>query len=381
MKILFLSFFLISLQSHALSVVQCAGQKPQILDLQESTTRYKLQLDTAHATSVPDRLHYLLGKLKKFNPSRAAQYQEWLQSFQPEYIAASESVGAASIPAGCDFKQLPAAPAVWNSLSVLQQAAAILHELIYRDFTQQESPHISSEEARVLNALVNSLEFNSYTLKKYLIRLQKLNVMHAEYGAIPILLTVRNEETKEWVPFFLHFYKGQLTHLVLDAAHKKSVLSGAGYTLTPVCGLGPARPGAPKAAGDFFINAKDGSIISVNSQFLFSDSGTLFEKCYLRYHADNGFEFLGNDFEFFNTLTAAPDKRLSRALGAGIFSGGPVPIFKSTDGGVTCYTLPSPGKQIWQYSRLLHPETIRISLEDSATEISQPLKCPEGGTP
>lgn len=209
-------------------VLACPGQNLRTLDLYELQSRYQEQmsLDKKFSASLDQRVNYLLDKVAVLNPVRAMKYKKWFLEFFNELqftdnaLQANPDIGFGQVPAGCSlelavFQRNPGIinqyryivrKTLWEQLEVIEQAALVLHELIYREAAQQDNQHQTSERSRFLNAWINSEEFSKASLQEYLFRLQSLHFRDAEYGSHQIYLGLYNEDKKSWNKSDLSFF-------------------------------------------------------------------------------------------------------------------------------------------------------------------------------
>ncbi len=196
-------------------------------DLHELESRYsgRMSLDPKNSDSLEDRVDYLISKVDRLNPTRAAIYREWFKSFFAEArftqdpIHPLPDIGFGEVPEGCELviavyqrnpniitpERYTVFEPLWNRLSVSDKAALILHELIYREAVQVENQHLTSERSRYLNAWIHSQEFLSVSLKKYLLDLQELHFQGADFGPHKVSLGFYDLQTQMWVRSLLEY--------------------------------------------------------------------------------------------------------------------------------------------------------------------------------
>lgn len=208
------------------TVMACEGQAPRTLDLFEAENIYGWQIDQSHAQTVEERVHYIFDKLKTLNPYRTSQYRNWFSTFYKETEFVSDAslgpvpdLGKINIPNGCDVKQVvfqrqpnqlnshryTISLQWWNQLTVPDQAAMILHELIYRELALPPNLHATSEFSRRLNGWFNTEDFQNTDLEKYLRFLQNVFVVNAEFDKYQILLNVKDVIRGYWLTMPLSF--------------------------------------------------------------------------------------------------------------------------------------------------------------------------------
>jgi hypothetical protein len=264
----FLVFFLlgISMQSHAWYDrgnggygVFCKGQPSQALDLYEAESRFKMHVDPAHLSSIQDRVGYLISKIEKLNPRRAALYRSWYKTFDKETefvpkvnLKPIEDLGFAYFPQDCELKQLvyqreanealnkaryTIDRSLWDRLPLRDQAALVMHELVYREFSAPPLPHKTSESTRYFNAMLNSLELNKMTMRGYYKKLQEINILTGQAYGVDILVSGWDSERSEWRGFSNTFPKLEeghtYGHFALDANY---TFKHGDFAIKPVCG-------------------------------------------------------------------------------------------------------------------------------------------------
>ncbi|WP_374079053.1 hypothetical protein [Bdellovibrio bacteriovorus] len=216
-------------------VLMCGPGQLQVFDLYEAQVRYRMQFDPKSLASLDERVQYLLSKFEKHNASRAVLYRKWYREFfvEAEFISNAKfnpigDIGFGYIPKNCSLEQVifQRAPSIlnyyryainkdiWDSLNVENQAALVLHELIYRELTLPPNSHESSEAARYFNALLSSTRFQYLTYGQYISTLQELRFTKADYQDVKIILGEKRVGGG-WAQWDLEFY---------DEAHLKSAI-------------------------------------------------------------------------------------------------------------------------------------------------------------
>lgn len=189
-------------------VLKCKDSENQVFDIYEARKRFQV-LDQKNLSSVDERVQYLLGKIEKVNPSRAALYRGWYASFmgESEFLDGVEltpvpDIGLGIKPKNCDlelavFQREPDALNkkryvisldLWNSLDNLNKAALIIHEITYRELIEVGSMHQTSESTRYFNSALHSEKFEYLTIQEYLSLLQNLRFPRADYNGYTIRL-------------------------------------------------------------------------------------------------------------------------------------------------------------------------------------------------
>ena len=202
-------------------VLKCPSQPLRVLDLQELESRYKseMTLDEQNLSSLKGRIEYLISKLEKLNPQRAQKYRSWYSVYdqETEYVANTEfdvigDLGMVRIPAGCKLSQIAfrrepsilnkarytVSKDLWDQLGIIDKAALVMHELIYREFSASPNRHQTSEPSRYFNALVNSKELQTMTVDQYLKVLKKLRVTSVGYSSLDASWTPQWQNLKAY---------------------------------------------------------------------------------------------------------------------------------------------------------------------------------------
>jgi hypothetical protein len=299
-------------------MVACPGHVPRTLDLHELENRYGLHLDPGHDTALDERVNYLISKIQKLNPRRAELYQTWFKTFITESqfvpnvkFSSIGDVGKVELPANCELQQVifqrETSPMnewrytidlnLWKQLSLVDQAALVLHELIYRELTGPLLPQMTSESTRHFNALVNSTEFNGFTPRDYLLRLQDINVINADYQGIAILLSARQDENSPWIKLPLSFHdNGQPLMVTLDGS---SDFEWDGKILESFCRIFSPYNSAAKVIPTIGVLkfSQDGQPQSI-TPLAESDGPVLVERCQSAYEKEDGRRILRNEWSF-----------------------------------------------------------------------------------
>lgn len=227
--------------------LQCDGHHLQVLDLYESSTRFNLPIVFAQADDEFAKATKLIDRLASMDPSRAALYQSWLQSFKSESqfvsgtFAKTPDLGLVVIPDGCTVEQavVQQQPSVvnafrylinqklWNELDADNKAALIVHELIYREFITTPTQEFSSERIRYFNAFINAGLPGMNSLSAYLDRLQELHIGTYAYGGVSLLLgSVQN--SGDWKKADLEIDNSQILSAEVSG-YQTIVTSGFSY--------------------------------------------------------------------------------------------------------------------------------------------------------
>lgn len=235
------------------TVMACEGQAPRTLDLFEAENVYGGQIDQSHARTVEERINYIFDKLKTLNPYRTSLYRNWFSTFfkETEFVSNASlgpvpDLGKVTIPNGCDIKQVVFQRQPnqlnshrytinlrwWNQLTVPDQAAMILHELIYRELALPPNMHTTSEFSRHLNGWVNTTDFQNTNIEKYLRFLQNIFVVNAEFDKYQILLNAKDSVNGYWLSLPLSF---EATGDVTLTLNGNQGLSFANHFMTIQC--------------------------------------------------------------------------------------------------------------------------------------------------
>lgn len=188
---------------------QNQGKTYQLLDLFEAETRYHFSVQPAEGADEFQKAQNLIDRLARLNPSRRDLYTGWLKSFKSESqfidglnIVGIPDVGVSYIPDGCVLKQMivQVEPLtsfelrytidlrVWNALDLDHRAAALVHELIYREAISFENQHNSSEPTRLMNAYIHSQLMGASTLRGWISFVQEVGFHRADAHGYSIKL-------------------------------------------------------------------------------------------------------------------------------------------------------------------------------------------------
>jgi hypothetical protein len=191
-------------------VIQCALNgtvRTEVLDLYEARWVRNLQMKDFHHEDPFEIAIAAARRLKAQSPRRAARYEEQIRNFHEKARFVSNAIwtdvgdyGPIFIPQNCAV--IPAAiqkrfsieeeptffinQEMWNSLAIVDQAALVLHEVIYLEFA-----HDTSVLTRSFVGLLFSHEFDNYVgQQKFLEMLTKMGAPTYEYGVFDI--NIRN---------------------------------------------------------------------------------------------------------------------------------------------------------------------------------------------
>ncbi len=194
-------------------IVCRSGTKPEVetLDLYEARTMRGITAELGGPQlSWRDKLDIALTRLEKIDHFRAAHYQDRLNTFLSEasFIPGIKLIDIPDsqqviLPSQCTIEQVaiqkpPQFPGdayyvvnkdLWDLMSTDNQAALVLHEIVYREAI--EFGHQNSISARYFNSLVLSNRFDKIALNDYIHLLYRL-----PFGTA----TVRGVEAALFVP-------------------------------------------------------------------------------------------------------------------------------------------------------------------------------------
>lgn len=174
-------------------VLSCGEQPLMVLDLYEAKNRYFYNVVQSEQTDVLAKAEEIISRLKNIDPVRARTYIEWLKNFYLESQILTDTefmetpdLGLVKKPKECNLEQVifqrePSrlSPAryiinekLWNRLDSNNQAALIIHELIYRDFLSGMSLESTSERIRLFNSIILADKLTALSLQEYIRLLQ-----------------------------------------------------------------------------------------------------------------------------------------------------------------------------------------------------------------
>ena len=186
--------------------IQCMTEgtiRTEVLDLYEARWVRNLTMKTFTSQDPYEIATQVAHRLDARSPKRAARYVEGIAKFHDKASFVSNAqwtdvgdYGPIFIPHNCQV--VPAAiqkrfsieeeptffvqKEIWDQLPVVDQAALILHEIIYREFA-----HETSVLTRSFNGLLFSMEFDNYVSDaKFLDMLVKVGAPTYEYGSFEI---------------------------------------------------------------------------------------------------------------------------------------------------------------------------------------------------
>lgn len=130
----------------------------------------------------------MMTRLKDKDPKRYQRYSQWIRDFPAEskflddtYLIDVPDIGVGALPVGCFLEQLiiqknPLFPQskrytiahdFWKHMPFEHQAAAIIHEVLYREAILLDNWISSSERIRYFNSLILSDEIKNMSLEQY----------------------------------------------------------------------------------------------------------------------------------------------------------------------------------------------------------------------
>jgi hypothetical protein len=160
----------------------------ELLDLYEARVMHGILPDLG-ALSIPyqQKVEDALGRLERLSPLRVAKYRNWISEFERDslllpgvtLIEVPDSDHVA-LPSGCKRMQLivqkaPQFPEdkrytiskdIWDHLDNDSRAAAVLHEVVYREGFE-ENHHTNSVAARYFNSILLSKRLGTMTIQEF----------------------------------------------------------------------------------------------------------------------------------------------------------------------------------------------------------------------
>ncbi|MFV8259726.1 hypothetical protein ACNQKP_18100 [Bdellovibrio bacteriovorus] len=183
-------------------VIVCQKDGYTMYDIYEAEKRYGLKpqfltvIPAGEGDTVEEKWEMtvkvtqnLIDRLKDIDRARWEKYSQWLQTFEEEsrFVGNAElfdvpDTGIGFIPPGCELKQLviqrdPKFPHDrryiiamdhWWWLEPQDAAAAVMHELLYREVAALRPEVRTSEALRYFNALILSNKISELTPSEYL---------------------------------------------------------------------------------------------------------------------------------------------------------------------------------------------------------------------
>lgn len=164
-------------------VIICADGKVEFFDWYETHDKHGWPIQVPHGATLAEKVDHLLERMLPLNPWRVSKYKKQATTFWSEAKFIPEGrrlvdipdTDNAYIPDNCKIAQLvvqgkPVFPGdmqytfdrdYWNRLSLDQQAAVVVHEIILRDATEN-SGQKDSRRTRYANALILSDRFKNF---------------------------------------------------------------------------------------------------------------------------------------------------------------------------------------------------------------------------
>lgn len=191
-------------------VLSCGEQPLMVLDVYEAQKRYFYNVVFSEKADVIDKAEEILSRLKNIDPVRSRLYIDWLKNFYQESQILTDTefmetpdLGLVKKPKECTLEQVifqrepsrlnPARYIIneklWKRLDKDNQAALIIHELIYRDFLSGMSLESTSERIRLFNAIILGDKVKPLSLQEYIRILQDdLHLSTYTYNGITLFL-------------------------------------------------------------------------------------------------------------------------------------------------------------------------------------------------
>lgn len=213
-------------------VFLCESQPSIVVDLQENESRGLGPVQFSKATTATEKALDIIRRLEKLDPSRAALYKSWVKDFflTAQFLKTSSlkhtpDLGLVTIPAGCKLEQpvfqrnpsilnsfrFTVNEDVWEQLDTDNQAALIVHEVIYREFMNSPAKEMFSERVRILNSILHADALKDLSRGDYLALLQDLHIAAYEHDGLTFA-TGFSLDSGDWVnlPVVLN-RKGEIT--------------------------------------------------------------------------------------------------------------------------------------------------------------------------
>ncbi|WP_374000854.1 hypothetical protein [Bdellovibrio bacteriovorus] len=177
-------------------ILVCTGKKSAVLDLHENATRQIGEVQFSSSTAVTAKVLDLISRLEAHDKGRATQYKAWALSFFNEVQWIREAsfnqtpdLGMVIIPNDCRLEQVvfQRNPSIlnktrymvdenlWNHMDTDNQAALIMHEIIYREFMNSVTKEIASERIRIFNLVLHTNILKNLTQPEYISLIQELH--------------------------------------------------------------------------------------------------------------------------------------------------------------------------------------------------------------
>lgn len=178
-------------------VLACDGKKPVVLDLHENETRQLGEIQFSSQSHTQSKALDIIARLESHDKARASQYKSWALAFFNEVqwvhdaaLNQTPDLGMVIIPNNCQLEQVvfQRNPSIlnskryminqnlWNQLDSDNQAALIVHEIIYREFMNSVTQEPASERIRVFNLVLHTNLLAGLTLPEYISLIQELHL-------------------------------------------------------------------------------------------------------------------------------------------------------------------------------------------------------------
>ncbi|WP_413943638.1 hypothetical protein [Bdellovibrio sp. HCB-162] len=221
--------------------ILCAGGvKAQTLDLYEVSERHGLVASYSNKSSAVEKAVDLLSRLNSLDPARAKMYRLWAQDFMGSatFVAAANEfvktpdAGLVTLPTDCKLEQavFQRNPSIlnksryivnstlWNKLDADNQAALIVHEVIYREFMNSLAFEVTSERIRAFNSFIHADGLKTLSAQEYLAFLQELHFTNYEYKGLNLALGYTDTKGA-WNNSILVFENGNVVRASLSGRH------------------------------------------------------------------------------------------------------------------------------------------------------------------
>ncbi|WII72672.1 hypothetical protein QJS83_02160 [Bdellovibrio sp. 22V] len=203
----------------------CDSKAPELLDVHEISARHFRTADFPKVHGTLEKVIELISRLDEIDPARSALYKEWAREFffsvqfaSSMEFAPTPDLGLVKVPFGCSLQQVAfqRTPSIlnsvryiinlnhWTQLDENNQAALVLHEIIYREFVTTNTAETSSERIRYFNSMLIANAFKGMTLPQYLEILRELHFSHYRYASLELLIGYIDDRG-EWNSTYMNF--------------------------------------------------------------------------------------------------------------------------------------------------------------------------------
>jgi hypothetical protein len=211
----------------------------------------KLDLGPDHL-DYKQKVHYVLDRVEKINPTRANLYRKWFSTFFSEEefrwgdkLVNIADTGVLDYPENCEVEQIAAQQEpefegdkrytirkkTWKKMDPRHRAGLILHELVYREAkaekvcydagesTRCENFHQNSKRVRYFNSFLASAGMNSISQKEYHKLLFKVRLKTADANGFPFNLFYLEEKYQvgpSLIPYKIEYFPTGSVKVILE---------------------------------------------------------------------------------------------------------------------------------------------------------------------